>query len=1228
MRKLVRFFRGNDQTCRPTASSLVSISMRTVLSVLMFVTLGLGSALAQEDDCQPSFTISCPPAAVISCSDLNDPMASGYPTIEGNTCDAVVTISSEDVLVADGDCSQSITRVWVASVGDYFVSCSQMITSLDNVGPVFDAIPSAQTIQCSDEVPGQGVLTATDACGSVAEVVSFSSSTSVGDDSFAGTRTRCTLTTPIGPGPDGSIWLNNVFNQGLAASNYWSWTGNPSLEEYPDGTAHLVGTVQNNSNGNQQWQVDMWFEGRKNWNQWSALGRLYKDDLGFGILNNNYLSWSYYELVPTFSTLTGAGSYAGNILYLSHQPANYLFGFQKGVGANSRNGNDGMSGWFFWEGWYNGQWRSGNGDMFTNNTCANLDEPCAETTTYVWRAQDACGNNSFASQTITVVDTIAPSFVDCPESVTIECGLDSIPAVAAPTATDNCTEVTVTYLGETSMSEGPCYTMLTRTWVAEDECDNRTVCTQTITIVDTTAPNFDSVPGDYTVECSDEIVRDNASASDACDMEVTVTVTETEVIGECPQERIITRLFVAVDDCQNAVEYVQTITVVDTTAPSFEEFDPYVSAECDALDEVPAPTATDLCGDVTVELTNEMLNSGGCLGVLERTYTATDDCGNSSTAVLYISILDTTAPIINNPADLTVECDAVPSLPEISITDNCENEISINTEVVEVAGECENSYTILWIWTATDLCENVSVDTTVVTVQDTTNPIFEELFEDVTYSCEETIPAAVLPMASDNCDQDVTVSHTDLIIEGNCPQEYQIQRTFRAFDNCGNSAMYVQTISVVDNDAPVFDEQPSFYTYECSEVIPTITPLVSDLCGEVALSSVDSVAIVSDCEGFTYRTWTATDECGNSSSFVQTFQIQDTTNPVIVWNFEEELPCDDYDVVLATATDNCDEDVTITYSDILVSGGACQGRIIRTYTATDDCGNTATAEQFITLIDNVDPVLVEATPDATYECGVDEYSTPSAQFSDNCDDELTVSMEMASSTDGCITTITYTFTAEDNCENTATHTVTYTIEDTIAPVVTTPAGGEFSCDEEIMYGEGSVSDECDMDVTVVVSNDTIPGLCIGSYQIVRTWTATDNCGNVGVGVANYYIFDNDAPEFDQVPADVTIECDQAWPTALPVVSDVCGTASVTDSFIVIDGNCENSYTVIRTFTATDDCGNTSTEEQIVTVVDTTSPEIVANFEEELPCDDYDVVLATATDNCDDNVTITYSDVSC
>ena len=76
-----------------------------------------------------------------------------------------------------------------------------------------------------------------------------------------------------------------------------------------------------------------------------------------------------------------------------------------------------------------------------------------------------------------------------------------------------------------------CEYTITRTFTATDACGNSTSASQTITVEDTTAPEL-SIPADYTVECSDELILDDATATDNCG-EVTIEVSSEETAGDC-----------------------------------------------------------------------------------------------------------------------------------------------------------------------------------------------------------------------------------------------------------------------------------------------------------------------------------------------------------------------------------------------------------------------------------------------------------------------------------------------------------------------------------------------------------------------------------------------------------------------------------------------------------------------------------------------------------------------
>ncbi|WNJ18132.1 T9SS type A sorting domain-containing protein [Pontibacter sp. G13] len=154
--------------------------------------------------------------------------------------------------------------------------------------------------------------------------------------------------------------------------------GTPSPEyhfEAPGGLMHLysdsvviiTGRVIHDTNPNLQWDVQMVLRDGRTYAQWAALGRGYKVELAPIDTVNAYVNtWGFYEMDSLESYLSGVPGtyYDGDTLTLNHMPANRQFGFQFGKGANSKTGDFGLSGWFFYNGSY-----SGTGDINVNNTC-------------------------------------------------------------------------------------------------------------------------------------------------------------------------------------------------------------------------------------------------------------------------------------------------------------------------------------------------------------------------------------------------------------------------------------------------------------------------------------------------------------------------------------------------------------------------------------------------------------------------------------------------------------------------------------------------------------------------------------------------------------------------------------------------------------------------------------------------------------------------------------------
>ena len=135
-------------------------------------------------------------------------------------------------------------------------------------------------------------------------------------------------------------------------------------------------------------------------------------------------------------------------------------------------------------------------------------------------------------------DTTAPE-LSIPADYTVECSDDIVYDEAS--ATDNCGLVNLDEVMETMAGDCTGNYTITRAFTATDECGNSTTLTQAITVEDTTAPEFTSVPADYTVECSDEMPMEDAMAMDNCGTTAITVVAETTA-GNCTGNYTITHL--------------------------------------------------------------------------------------------------------------------------------------------------------------------------------------------------------------------------------------------------------------------------------------------------------------------------------------------------------------------------------------------------------------------------------------------------------------------------------------------------------------------------------------------------------------------------------------------------------------------------------------------------------------------------------------------------------------
>ncbi|MGG6232428.1 hypothetical protein ACQYZ7_16670, partial [Tenacibaculum sp. SDUM215027] len=210
--------------------------------------------------------------------------------------------------------------------------------------------------------------------------------------------------------------------------------------------------------------------------------------------------------------------------------------------------------------------------------------------------------------------------------------------------------------------------------------------TQTITVTDTTAPDF-TVPADITIYKDDAcaydanvgITGDVTDESDNCDANLDASHNDIESAGSCEGEVIVTRRWSLTDNCGNTIEKDQTITVKDNTAPIIDETNKdNIDIECgvgdtettlqDWLDNNAGATVTDNCSSVTWTNNYGDDTTVKCDGsYITVIFTATDACGNFSTTTAGYLIKDETAPTITQqPSDKTVECDGSGNTVELN----------------------------------------------------------------------------------------------------------------------------------------------------------------------------------------------------------------------------------------------------------------------------------------------------------------------------------------------------------------------------------------------------------------------------------------------------------------------------------------------------------------------------------------------------------------------------------
>ena len=832
----------------------------------------------------------------------------------------------------------------------------------------------------------------------------------------------------------------------------------------------------------------------------------------------------------------------------------------------------------------------------------NIITTCEGTKEYVYQfvVGDECGNSSFASASFFTTDMAPPTITNCPSDLTLECGANNQDAAIAGwlssfTASDICSNVTLTNSFSGSLAALSCdgTTGVTVTFTATDDCGNVVTCTADIILTDTENPAFLNCPSDFTVDvgganCNTNVNFSIPAAIDQCDQNLTVVRTMGPAPGSSFAVGTTTTIeYTATDDCGNTATCSFDITIIDTG-------DPVISCpgniticatpgSCEWTGDNQVDPVTADCNSTTLTYSIALAGGGSAtgtgnisdnsvdfpLGLSTVTYTITETANpaNFSTCMFTVTVEDCEPPTFTCPTPMTVECDGTGNTADLNAwlvsmdataLDDCDATPTIETPVLSlVTPGCGGTQILEYLFTITDDAGNSVSCTSTFTIEDTTDPLLTTPASSPNSDCVR----AIIDFASwinNNGDAIATESCGNITWTNNYTGGFldmcgnSVTVIFTATDDCDNSITTTGIFTTIDNDKPTIT-CPQDITLECE--------------------STNNAAIL--------QAWLATFN-----------GVDDCTNVTLTNDF-----------VFANVPTTC------------VSGA---NTLDVMFIATDECTNADTCVAVITIVDNTNPVVTVQPIDMTVQCDGGGNTTDlmawlalnaNAMASDNCT-AVTWSNVMGTTLIDCPngSSTPYTFTATDLCGNSVSAIANFIIEDTTPPGLMAPANQSVECgNPSITTADwralAMATDNCNATpvVTSILFN-TISG-CGMTMTEVYQFTATDGCGNETISFANYIITDTGLPVIT-CPANLVLECGDinnnllilGWlETATAVDPNGCSDITITNdfNFTIPTTDCAGITGTVVTFTATDDCGNSSTCTATIIVDDTLDPEFVS-----------------------------------
>jgi hypothetical protein len=555
-------------------------------------------------------------------------------------------------------------------------------------------------------------------------------------------------------------------------------------------------------------------------------------------------------------------------------------------------------------------------------------------------------------------------------------------------------------------------------------------------------------------------------------------------------------------------------------------------------------------------------------------------------------------------------------------TDACAGIITATTDAFPINQNGENIVS----WVYDDSNGNTVTQFQRVFITDATEPVVSAV-SNITATANAAVCSAIVnytpPTATDNCSFTLTSTNNP----GDSFPVGITTVTYTATDTAGNIGSESFTITVTDNEPPVFSGCLLSFTVNadlgsCGAIVNYTAPTASDNCGvflSATNNSGDFFAV-----GTTTVTYIASDSGGNSATCTFDITVADTVDPIfsgcpanIIVNNDPGLCTAAVFYAAPVATDNCSVSVTSTNNpgEIFPTGVTNVS-----YTAMDPAGNAVSCTFSITVLDAENPVISSCPIDIVQAAGggtcVATVSWTPPLRTDNCSATLSSTHAPGDVFTSGVTTVIYT--ATDPAGNTDICSFTVTVFETEDPVISNcPADISVSneagnCGATVSFTPPTQTDNCGANLT----SSNAPGdfFPVGTTAVL--YTATDTSGNTATCGFVITVLDTENPTFTTCPGDITVandlgSCDALVSWTPPISADNCS-ASVTASHD--PGDEFQLGTTLVTYTATDPAGNSVICSFNVTVTDDEMP-VITNCP-------VAIVVANDFGDCDANVSWT------